>query len=435
VFFRLLVVHVDARGPGAAGGEVPGQAGQGDQLVKLPGGRAAVPGEVKPTEGVAEEVHEGDRVGDILSGVFNANEGELVQGLACEGPGRGAIRASLVAGAAAWPAIFAIFAICHLCHLCHPRAFFAAIVVAWWSVPPGDGALGRFLSPYPGAKEERNSKEQRAKANHWGYTECPDPSRVCIYVGDGVGMHMEYVLEEIVGGRTGLAGSDSVPYVLDEVRVGGDMSGVPLGVPGVLTGGLFEEMVLEDARERLMSQYGASGVGGLVAAWRGPVIGGGRRGRMDGTGEELKGEMQSVNHVYCVSVHGKMRRELRLWRLACGDDGVQCCHVVSHEVPVEAVCASHTGEGAEEGAQSGESAVLVAVRSISSVVYYRVLYEKSKRGRGAGGRLVRLEGGVGAGGHGTVRVVTVRVVTGRGMDRETGRVSVISHGVSFHRRA
>ena len=98
VFFRLLVVHVDARGPGAAGGEVPGQAGQGDQLVKLPGGRAAVPGEVKPTEGVAEEVHEGDRVGDILSGVFNANEGELVQGLACEGPGRGAIRASLAAG-------------------------------------------------------------------------------------------------------------------------------------------------------------------------------------------------------------------------------------------------------------------------------------------------------------------------------------------------
>lgn len=268
-------------------------------------------------------------------------------------------------------------------------------------MPPGDGALGRFLSPYPGAKEERNSKEQRAKANHWGYTECPDPSMVCIYVGDGVGMHMEYVLEEIVGGRTGLAGSDSVPYVLDEVRVGGDMSGVPLGVPGVLTGGLFEEMVLEDARERLMSQYGASGVGGLVAAWRGPVIGGGRRGRMDGTGEELKGEMQSVNHVYCVSVHGEMRRELRLWRLACGDDGVQCCHVVSHEVPVEAVCASHTGEGAEEGAQSGESAVLVAVRSISSVVYYRVLYEKSKRGRGAGGRLVRLEGGVGAGGHGT----------------------------------
>lgn len=111
VFFRLLVVHVDARGPGAAGGEVPGQAGQGDQLVKLPGGRAAVPGEVKPTEGVAEEVHEGDRVGDVLSGVFNANEGELVQGLACEGPGRGAIRASLVAGAAAWPAIFAIVAI------------------------------------------------------------------------------------------------------------------------------------------------------------------------------------------------------------------------------------------------------------------------------------------------------------------------------------
>jgi hypothetical protein len=95
---------------------------------------------------------------------------------------------------------------------------------------------------------------------------------------------MEYVLEEVVGGRTGLAGLDYVPYVLDEVRVGGDLSGVPLGVSGVLTGGVFQDVVLEDARERLASQYGASGVGGLVAAWGGPGVGGGRRGRVGGWG-------------------------------------------------------------------------------------------------------------------------------------------------------
>ena len=94
----LVVVDVDARGPGAAGGEVPGQSGEGDEFVKLSGGRAAVPCQVKPAEGVAKDVHEGYCVGDVLSGVFDADEGELVQGLAGKGPGRGAIRASLAAG-------------------------------------------------------------------------------------------------------------------------------------------------------------------------------------------------------------------------------------------------------------------------------------------------------------------------------------------------
>ncbi len=218
---------------------------------------------------------------------------------------------------------------------------------------------------------------------------------------------MEYVLEEVVGGRTGLAGLDYVPYVLDEVRVGGDLSGVPLGVSGVLTGGVFQDVVLEDARERLASQYGASGVGGLVAAWGGPGVavwgvGGGRRGRVGRVGRAKKDEetREITQSVYCVSVHGVMRRELRLWRLACGGgggDATRCCHVILHEVPVEAVYVSHASE---EGGQGEETTVLVAVRSISSVVYYRVLYEKTRRGLGADGRLVRLEGGVGVGIHG-----------------------------------
>ena len=69
---------------------------------------------------------------------------------------------------------------------------------------------------------------------------------------------MEYVLEQIVRGTggTGLAGSggtsDYVPYALDDVQVGGDLSGVPLGVTGVLTGGVFQDTSLEDARERLV---------------------------------------------------------------------------------------------------------------------------------------------------------------------------------------
>lgn len=97
MLFGFVVVDVDTCCPCAAGWEVPGKAGQGHQLVKLPGRGAAVPCEVKPAEGVAEDVYEGYGVGNVLPGVLDADEGQLVQGLAGEGPWWGAIRASLVA--------------------------------------------------------------------------------------------------------------------------------------------------------------------------------------------------------------------------------------------------------------------------------------------------------------------------------------------------
>ena len=247
---------------------------------------------------------------------------------------------------------------------------------------------------------------------------------------------MDYVLERVVWGREGsgdpLLPSRYVPYSLEDVGVGlvdaaGGTAGVSSGLgvsPGaglssVEASAVFQETALEDARERLMSRYGASGVVGLICAWRGPRMGMvGRRRRRVGEDGAQGGE----HCVYCVSVHGETRRELRLWCLIPGsgsyDDaargvnggGSQCCHVTVHDMPVEAVSVCPPkSDDMEDG-----MGPVVAVRSISSIAYYQVVYGSedghvgregrggsSRRagqvGRGAAERLVRLAGRVGVG--------------------------------------
>ena len=74
------IVHHDARCPRTAGGGVPDETGEGDELVEGAHGAVVVAGEVESPQGVAEELDEGKVGGNMATGLGGGDEVELVQG-------------------------------------------------------------------------------------------------------------------------------------------------------------------------------------------------------------------------------------------------------------------------------------------------------------------------------------------------------------------